>query len=191
MFEDRLNYTDRTSAENGRLRYAVGNSQVRYLAETYGDSTIARILAHREKALFGARPLPRLHERVPGRRGEAVRRVRRGVAEARERVLQHAGRADGAAGLARHGPRSRSPGQVVYDVAFSPDTTRIAAVVLTSVNRPVTRLYVVNNTGADSTAPPRPPRARRGVGRGPRRVEPGRPPRRPTRAAGAGATARS
>ena len=28
-FEDRLNYNDGTSPQNGRLRYAVGNSQVR------------------------------------------------------------------------------------------------------------------------------------------------------------------
>ena len=59
VFEDRLSYTDGTSPQNGRLRYAVGNSQVRYLAEAYGDSTIAKILAHRTPAFFG---LARVHD---------------------------------------------------------------------------------------------------------------------------------
>src|SRR5690606_9975583 len=44
------------------------------------------------------------------------------------------------------------PGQYVYDVAYSPDTTRIAAVVLSSLARPVRRLFVMNNTDGDSTA---------------------------------------
>ena len=40
--DDRLSYTDGRSLWNGRLLYAVGNSQVRYLASQYGDSTLPR-----------------------------------------------------------------------------------------------------------------------------------------------------
>ena len=152
VFEDRLDYSDAQSAQNGRLRYAVGNSQVRYLAETYGDSTLAKILAHRERAVFG---LVRFHDFQSAFRAVVGKPYREFYEEWRKHVNVYyntqAGQMErldslGVVPLAL-------PGQVVYDVAFSPDTSRIAAVVLTSLARPVTRLYVVNHTGADSTAP--------------------------------------
>lgn len=51
--EGRLGYDDGASAWNGRLLYAVGNSQVRFFAQQYGDSAIARMLAHRTPYLGG------------------------------------------------------------------------------------------------------------------------------------------
>ncbi len=53
VLDDALSYSDGKSAWNGRLLYAVGHSQVRWFAEQYGDSTLARMLAHRKPALFG------------------------------------------------------------------------------------------------------------------------------------------
>ena len=144
VFEDRLSYTDGTSPDAGRLRYAVGNSQVRYLAETYGDSTISKILAHRTPALFG---LARVHDFETAFR--AV--VGTPYAEFNEEWRKHvnvyyntvAGQMErlDSLGVEPYG----LPGQVVYDVRFSPDTSRVAAVVLPSLARPVRRLIVLDH----------------------------------------------
>lgn len=53
VLDDRLSYTDGRSRWNGRLLYSVGNSQVRYFAEQYGDSTLAAMLAVRKPFAFG------------------------------------------------------------------------------------------------------------------------------------------
>jgi hypothetical protein len=149
-FEDRLGYADGSSAQNGRLKYAVGNSQVRFLAEQLGDSTIARILAHRTPVLFG---LGRVNDFQTSFRAVTRRPFSDFAEQWRKTINVHyntmAGQMERLDSL---GTRPLAlPGQVVYDVAFSPDTTQIAAVVLTSLARPVIRLYVRNNPGADST----------------------------------------
>ena len=149
-FEDRLSYTDGTSPQNGRLRYAVGNSQVRYLAQSRGDSTIAQILAHRTPVLFG---LGRVHDfrtAFESVTGESYATFNE---EWRKHVNVYyntqAGQMERLDSLDAE-PLS-FPGQVVYDVAFSPDTMWVAGVVLPSLARPVRRLIVVDNPGADST----------------------------------------
>ncbi|MGB3541962.1 peptidase MA family metallohydrolase, partial [Rubrivirga sp.] len=151
-FEDRLNYNDGTSPQNGRLRYAVGNSQVRYLAQTYGDSTLSAILAHRRPALFG---LARVHDFYDAFQAVTGQSYRAFNEEWRQHVNVYyntqAGQMERLDSLDAK-PFSL-PGQVVYDVAFSPDTSRVAAVVLPSLARPVRRLITVSNPGADSTAP--------------------------------------
>src|SRR5690606_14436827 len=53
VLDDQLSYNDGRSLWNGRLLYASGNAQVRYFAEQYGDTTLARLLAHRDTLLFG------------------------------------------------------------------------------------------------------------------------------------------
>ncbi|WP_420455556.1 hypothetical protein [Rubrivirga sp.] len=150
-FEDRLSYADGTSPQNGRLRYAVGNSQVRYLAQSRGDSTLAKILAHRTPVLLG---LGRIHDF-----GTAFRAVTgESYATFNEEWRKHvnvyyntqAGQMERLDSLDAR--PFGLPGQVVYDVAFSPDTARVAAVVLPSLNRPVRRLITIKNPGADSTS---------------------------------------
>ena len=151
-FEDRLSYADGSSVQNGRLRYAVGNAQVRYLAQTYGDSTLSKILAHREPAVFG---LARVNDFETAFRDVMKRPFSDFQEEWRKHVNVYYNT------LAGQHERLDSlgveplalPGQVVYDVQFSPDTSRVAALVLTSLARPVRRLYRMNNPGAaDSTA---------------------------------------
>ena len=150
VFEDRLSYTDGTSPQNGRLRYAVGNSQVRYLAETYGDSTVTQILAHREPVLFG---LAQAHDFYAAFRAVTGRSYADFNEEWRKHVnVYYNTQAGQMERLDSLGVEPLAvPGQVVYDLAFSPDTSRIAAVVLPSLTRPVRRLIVMNNPGADST----------------------------------------
>ena len=152
-FEDRLSYTDGTSPQNGRLRYAVGNAQVRYLAETYGDSTIAKILAHRKPALLG---LARVHDFETAFRAVVGESYGAFDEEWRKHVNVYYNTQAGqmerldSLGVEPFG----LPGQVVYDVAFSPDTMWVAGVVLPSLTRPVRRLIVVDNPGRDGAANP-------------------------------------
>ncbi|MCS7154623.1 MAG: hypothetical protein RMK61_03060 [Bacteroidota bacterium] len=47
--DGRLSYADGRSAWSGRLLYAVGHSQIRYLAQQRGDSAIARLLKWRSR----------------------------------------------------------------------------------------------------------------------------------------------
>ena len=149
-FEDRMSYSDGTSPQNGRLRYAVGNSQVRYLAQTRGDSTVAKILAHRDPALLG---LARVNDFQRAFRAVVGVPYRTFYEEWRKHVNVYyntqAGQMERLDSLSTE--PFQFPGQVVYDVAFSPDTARVAGVVLTSLARPVRRLFVMNNPGADST----------------------------------------
>ncbi|MEM0963790.1 MAG: hypothetical protein AAGK21_14780, partial [Bacteroidota bacterium] len=147
-FEDRLSYTDGTSPQNGRLRYAVGNSQVRYLAQTRGDSTLADLLAQRETWLG-----VRYHDFYAAFRETVGMPYRTFYEEWRKHVNVYyntmAGQMERLDSL--DAKPFRLPGQVVYDVAFSPDTSQVAAVVLPSLARPVRRLFVMGNPGADST----------------------------------------
>ncbi len=140
VFEDRMSYEDGTSPLNGRLLYAAGNSQVRYLAETRGDSTIAAVLAHREPVLPGIR-VHDFYDAFEEVTGESYRDF---YAEWRKHVNVYyntlAGQMERTDSL---GAALRVPGDFLYDVAYSPDTSRVAALVLTSVVRPVRRLAVI------------------------------------------------
>ncbi len=140
VFEDRLSYSDGLSAWNGRLRYAVGNSQVRYLAETYGDSTITNILNHRKTLLPGIK----VHDFYSAFKAEVGKSYRTFYDEWRKHVNVYyntlAGQMERVDSL---GAALPLPGQYVYDVAYSPDTSQVAALVLSSVARPVRRLAVI------------------------------------------------
>ena len=146
VFEDRIGYEDGQSAWNGRLLYAVGNSQVRHLAEQQGDSTIARILAHRTPVLFGlgrVNDFQRAFRAVTGEPFSTFQEAwRQHVNVYYNTIAGQMERLDslGTSPLAL-------PGQVVYDVAFSPDTLQVAVVALPSLARPVRRLYVTANPG--------------------------------------------
>ena len=146
VFEDRTNYNDGSSAQNGRLLYSLGNSQVRVLAEQQGDSTIARILGYREPAVFG---LVRVNDfesafrAVTGEPYSAFNEAWRQHVNVYYNTI--AGQMERLDSLGTD-PLAL-PGQVIYDVAFSPDTSRVAVVALPSLARPVRRLYVTANPG--------------------------------------------
>lgn len=139
-FEGRLSYTDGTSPWNGRLMYATGNSQVRYLAQTHGDSTIVRLLAHRRPFLPGL-AVHDFHSAFRATVGQPYRAFqdawRKHIG-----VYYHtlAGQMERVDSL---GTPLRIPGHFLYDVAYRPDTAAVAALVLTSVDRPVRRLAVI------------------------------------------------
>lgn len=140
VFEDRMSYEDGTSPWNGRLLYASGNAQVRYLAQTYGDSTLAQILAHRRPFLPGLR----VHDFYSAFRSVVGKPYREFYDEWRKHVNVYyntlAGQMERVDSL---GTPLRIPGHFLHDVQYSPDTTQVAALVLTSVDRPVRRLAVI------------------------------------------------
>lgn len=53
IYDNNLDYRAGQSVWDGALMYATGNSQLRFFAEQYGDSTLASLLAHRKPTLFG------------------------------------------------------------------------------------------------------------------------------------------
>jgi hypothetical protein len=139
-FEDRMSPEDGQSPWNGRLLYASGNSQVRYLAQTYGDSTIAQILQHRRAFLPGLR----VHDFYSGFESVVGKPYREFYDEWRKHVNVYyntlAGQMERVDSL---GTPLRIPGHFVYDAQYSPDTSKVAALVLTSVERPVRRIAVI------------------------------------------------
>lgn len=150
VFDSRLSPDDGTSVWNGRLLYALGNSRVRRFAEQYGDSTLARVLAHRTPVLFG---LGRIHDFQTAFRETTGQTYREWSEDWRRHVAVYyhtmAGQMERLDSLGTD--PLPVPGQVLYTVAYSPDTSRIAAVVLPSLTRPVRRLIVVDNPSADTT----------------------------------------
>jgi len=153
VFEDRINYNDRAGANNGRLKYAVGNSQARYLAWRFGDSTIVRLLRHRRPTVPGV--LPPVHDFYSAFRATTGMTYTSFQDEWRRHVNVYyntiAGRMERVDSLARK-PLA-IPGQYIYDVQYSRDTSRMAALVLTSLVRPVRRLFVMDTPSRHRNRP--------------------------------------
>lgn len=137
VFEDRLSYEDGSSPWNGRLLYSTGNSQVRYLAQTYGDSTITNLLQHRSGFLQTHNFYSAFREHVGKPYSEFNEEWRKHVNVYYNTLAGQMERTDSL------GTPLAIPGHFLYDVQYSPDTSRVAALVLTSVERPVRRLAVI------------------------------------------------
>ena len=148
VLDDQLSYTDGRSIWNGRLLYAVGNAQVRYFAHHYGDSTLTKLLQHRQKTLFGLASVHNFYSAFKDVTGKSYRDF---YDEWRRHVNVYyntrAGQMELVDSLAVEA--LATPGQYLYDVQFSPDTTHLAVVSLSSLGRPVRRLYVVNRATRD------------------------------------------
>lgn len=143
VLDDRLSYNDGRSVWNGRLLYASGNSQLRYFADQYGDTTLSKLLKHRKRVLFG---LGEVHDF--GRAFEEItdKSYRRFFDDWRRHVNVYyntlAGQMERPDSL-RAAPL-QLPGQYRYDIKYSPDTTHVAVLSLVSLQRPFRRLYVVD-----------------------------------------------
>ena len=155
VLDDRLSYYDGRSAWNGRLLYAVGNAQVRYFAEQYGDTTLAKLLAHRKEVLFGLGNVHDFGVAFEETTGESYRDF---YDDWRRHVNVYynalAGAMENADSLGTD-PLGL-PGQYLYDVqpdpaALSPDSSHIAVLALTSLDRPVRRLFVTSPAGGPAT----------------------------------------
>ena len=139
---DQLSYEDGRSIWNGRLLYAVGSAQVRYLAAQKGDSTLKQILGHRDAQLFGLLETHDFEAAFEAVTGEAYRAF---YDDWRRHVNVYyntlAGQLEPVDSL--HAEPMGAPGRYLYDVQFNPaDTAQAAVLSLASPRRPVTRLYV-------------------------------------------------
>ncbi len=143
VLDDRLSYSDEQSLWNGRLLYAVGSSQVRYFADRYGDSTLTDVLEQRKPVLFG---LARVHDFYDAFRDATGSSYRSFYDDWRRHVNVYyntlASQLENVDSLGTE-PLDL-PGQYTFDIAYSPDTSHVAVLALTSLRRPVRRLFVVD-----------------------------------------------
>ncbi|NGP77264.1 BamA/TamA family outer membrane protein [Balneolaceae bacterium YR4-1] len=148
VFDDKMNYLENSTPINRRLQYAVGNSQLRYFAETYGDSSLTELLQYRDRFLAF-----KYHDFEPAFNSVIGKSYADFYDEWRKHVNIYYNTL--AAGMGREdsleGEKVNSPGQFLYDVKFSPDQSRFATISLTSLKRPVRRLYVTQNDSTHET----------------------------------------
>lgn len=147
VYDGRPWFTDGRSVRNGELMYASGNSQLRYFTSTYGDTTLAQILAHRQKPLKGLiqfHSFPKAFREVTGKPFNQFQdEWRRHVSVYYFSVAGQMERSDSL------GVKPETlPGLLIQSTAFSPDTTQIAVIALKSAERPIRELSVIKN---DST----------------------------------------
>ncbi|MDZ7721173.1 MAG: hypothetical protein U5K72_20290 [Balneolaceae bacterium] len=146
IFDSRPNFRDGNSIENGALMYAVGNSQLRYFTEKYGDSTLVDMLSWRDKKLG----LLEYHdfeesfdEYVDGGYDAFYEDWRKHMNIYYNTLASGMERID-----SLDTDSFELPGQFYLDMSVSPDDSLIAVQSLQSLARPVRSLYIVKN---DST----------------------------------------
>ncbi|PSQ99544.1 MAG: hypothetical protein BRD48_03855 [Bacteroidetes bacterium QS_9_68_14] len=157
VLADELSYTDGQSLRNGRLRYAVGNSQVRYLAATRGDSTIRKVLAHRDTTgPLKTYTFQGAFEEVTGEDYEAFYEDwRRHVNVYYNSLAGQLPTADSLVADSAAAPMERAPGQYLYDLQPAPgtaaaDSGRVAVLSVISPTRPLRRLYVLDRATGEA-----------------------------------------
>ncbi len=145
VLDDALSYRDGQSLWNGRLLYASGHSQVRYFTQQHGDSTLADVLHHKKDVLFGLAEVHDFETAVAETVGSSYETFyeqwRRDVNVYYNTL---AGQLETLDSLRTD--TLRVPGQYVEDLAYSPDTSRIAALATLSPEQPVRRLYVIDRS---------------------------------------------
>lgn len=149
IFDSRPNYDDDRSLINPRLRYASGNSQMRYFAEMYGDAKLAELLAHRD-SLFGVAGYHNFesafHSTVDISYQEFFEEWLKHINVYYNTLASQMDRIDSLQTEAEP-----LPGDYYFDVKYSPDQDRIAVLSLPSLERPIRQLYMVSNDAARST----------------------------------------
>ncbi len=145
VLDDALAYDDGRSLRNGQLLYASGHSQVRYFAQQHGDSTLTDLLHHKRDALFG---LAKVHDfedafqATVGQSYEAFYEQWRRDVNVYYNTL--AGQLETLDSLRTD--TLNVPGQYVEDLAYSPDTSRVAVLSRLSSEHPVQRLHVIDRS---------------------------------------------
>ncbi len=146
---DDLDYDDGRSLWNGRLLYASGHSQVRYFAQQHGDSTLTQLLHHRSGRLFGlldTHDFETAFRETTGQSYDTFREQWRRDVNVYYNTL--AGQLETLDSLRTD--TLRVPGRRVLDLKYSPDASRVAALVELAPERPIRRLYVVDRSTGDA-----------------------------------------
>ena len=142
IFDDNLNYSSGQSLEDGRLRYALGNAQLRYFAEQYGDTTLADLFKYRDKfwSLFKYHDFgDAFSETIDGGYSKFYDEWRKHSNVYYNTLAGQMERTD-----SLKADKLRFPGTFYYDAATSPNDSLAAVLSLTSMARPVKRLHIVN-----------------------------------------------
>ncbi|MDR9416692.1 MAG: BamA/TamA family outer membrane protein [Gracilimonas sp.] len=149
IFDDDLNYNSGTSIEDGRLRYALGNAQVRYFTDTYGDTTLASMLAISEKSLgfieyhdFNEA----FSETIDGGYSSFFDEWRKHANIYYNTLAGQMERVD-----SLKGEEVTFPGDFYFDAAISPNDSLIAVYSLQSMSRPVRRLHIISNDSSQTS----------------------------------------
>ena len=146
IFDSRPGFRSNQSIEDGRLMYAVGNSQLRYFTEKYGDSTLVNLLSHR-KSLLGIFDYhdfnSAFNEVVDGGYEAFYEDWRKHMNVYYNTLASQMERTD-----SLNAEVVSLPGQFYFDMAVSPGDSLIAVLSLPALERPVRSLYIVKN---DST----------------------------------------
>ena len=149
IFDDNLNYASGQSIEDGRLRYALGNAQLRYFAEQHGDSTLADLLSHREKFWgffeyhdFGTA----FEETIEGGYSKFYDDWRKHKNVYYNTLAGQMERTD-----SLNAEKLGFPGLFYYDASISPNDSVAAVLSLTSMSRPVKRLHLITLDSTKST----------------------------------------
>lgn len=149
IYDGRPSFRDDSSPLNGGLMYASGNSQLRYFTDVHGDTTLAKILAHRD-SLFGG--LITWHNFNKSFKKVTDQSFNEFQDEWRRHmnIYYHtlAGQMERSDSLGNK-PES-VPGYFVRDMKFSPDTTQIAVVSLDSPIRMISQLNIIQNDSTKS-----------------------------------------
>lgn len=149
VFDDDMNYYSGSALEDGRLRYALGNSQLRYFTEKYGDSTLVDLLQHREK-LWGLFPYHDFNaafdEEIKGGYSAFYDEWRKHTNVYYNTVASQMERVD-----SLNGDPLNFPGNFYFDAAVSPNDSLVAILGYPSMKRPVKRLYIVQNDSAQNS----------------------------------------
>lgn len=148
VFDDKLNYMENSSSLNRRLQYAVGNSQLRYFTETYGDSILVELLKYRDRFLgLQYHDFESAFKEVTGTDYNNFNdEWRKHVNIYYNTMASGMGRID-----SLQGDKVSFPGQFLYDIEYSPDQSHFATLSLTSLKRPVKRLYLTKNDSSQKT----------------------------------------
>ena len=149
IFDSRPDYTDGQSLINRRLMYASGNAQLRYFSEVYGDTTLAEMLSKRQSLLGVAEYHDfetSFREATGSSYSDFYERWRKHMNIYYNSLASKMDRVD-SLGV---DPESL-PGRYYFDLKYRPDRSQVAVLSLPSLQRPVRRLYIVDND-SDRTA---------------------------------------
>jgi len=144
VFDDMLNYNDGRSIYNTRLMYAVGNSQVRYFAEQYGDSTLATLLDARKPFLnfWEVHDFQRAFRKATGDSyNDFEDKWRKHVNVYYNTLASQSERID-----SLQADAETLPGTYFFDVKYSPGNSRIAVLSVPSVKRPFRQLLLLDKS---------------------------------------------
>lgn len=149
VFDDNLNYNSGQALDDGRLVYALGNSQLRYFTEKYGDSTLVNMLKYRDTSLGFIKYhdfYEAFDKAVDGGYSAFFDDWRKHTNVYYNTLASRMERVD-----SLDGKSFGFPATFLFDAAVSPNDSLVAVLGYPSMTRPVKRLYVITTDSSHKT----------------------------------------